>query len=526
MGIGATDVLVPIEDLNQSDRANELLLSASKQSFENASEQPQGAWASAVQNEEWADGIDAYYGQPFRRNQSQSQYRRDRFTTSAQDRQYTREQETSRTDRSARENTDEDQTQAGQGRSDWERSEIAHNSCRASTLIGKKVTNDQNESLGEVKDLIINLRSGQAPFAVIATGGIAGLGKSNVLVPLRTLRSSSGKQLMLSATEEQLQNAPQRPDRNWTGMEQEKWAQDIDRFFTGAPHQSETWNAHYNQPNQSYNQQNEGYNQQNRQFARGQEPEWQSEEAGWSHREASRRGALPPERSGSNRQMLNERNRSTMKASSLIGRDVRGQDGESVGNVSDLIVDLQRGAMPFAIISYGGALGIGETDVLVPVRALRPARNGDAVLIAATKAQFMNARQRAQWQQGVDAYFGQASFQRGSGTRMEDRQYTRNREENAGQQTLDQSAPDASKGAGAADLMQLDDRKLERKIQATIDREVRTTPGSSIHAKVDNGVVQLYGKADSQAALQNLKEKIQDIKGVKRVQDDVTIQNR
>jgi sporulation protein YlmC with PRC-barrel domain len=85
-----------------------------------------------------------------------------------------------------------------------------HKEKSASEIIGTKVVNAQNEDLGKVQDLIINVDSGHAPYAVIATGGLTG--RSKVAVPLSAMRcSTDGKSMVLMATKEQLQAASKTP---------------------------------------------------------------------------------------------------------------------------------------------------------------------------------------------------------------------------------------------------------------------------------------------------------------------------
>src|SRR5262245_12248806 len=48
----------------------------------------------------------------------------------------------------------------------------------ASDIIRKKVTNAQDEDLGKVQDLIINVENGTAPYAIIGMGGVLGANRT------------------------------------------------------------------------------------------------------------------------------------------------------------------------------------------------------------------------------------------------------------------------------------------------------------------------------------------------------------
>lgn len=55
---------------------------------------------------------------------------------------------------------------------------------------------------------------------------------------------------------------------------------------------------------------------------------------------------------------------SQMLASGLMGADVRGADGESIGSVDDLLLDTD-GQIQAVIIGIGGFLGVGQRDVAI-----------------------------------------------------------------------------------------------------------------------------------------------------------------
>jgi hypothetical protein len=76
---------------------------------------------------------------------------------------------------------------------------------RLSTLVGTDVTNDKNEKIGSLDDIIVD-RS-RALFAVLQVGGFLGIGGRLVAVPYEALViDESGKKIQLpGASKEQLQ---------------------------------------------------------------------------------------------------------------------------------------------------------------------------------------------------------------------------------------------------------------------------------------------------------------------------------
>jgi hypothetical protein len=59
-----------------------------------------------------------------------------------------------------------------------------------------------------------------------------------------------------------------------------------------------------------------------------------------------------------------------MSAADLIGADVYGTDNDSIGEIEDVIVSPDN-KPSYALVSYGGFLGLGEEQAAVPVAALR-----------------------------------------------------------------------------------------------------------------------------------------------------------
>jgi len=54
------------------------------------------------------------------------------------------------------------------------------------------------------------------------------------------------------------------------------------------------------------------------------------------------------------------------KASEVIGREVRNRSGEKLGKVEELVIDPASGSIEYAVISFGGFLGMGDKLFAVP----------------------------------------------------------------------------------------------------------------------------------------------------------------
>jgi len=59
-----------------------------------------------------------------------------------------------------------------------------------------------------------------------------------------------------------------------------------------------------------------------------------------------------------------------MGASSLIGNDVYNNRDENLGDIKEIMLDMETGKIAYAVLSYGGLLGVGEKLFAVPWGAL------------------------------------------------------------------------------------------------------------------------------------------------------------
>ena len=81
---------------------------------------------------------------------------------------------------------------------------------RASKLIGANVYNENNESIGEVSDILLTYRTG-GPAAVLSVGGFLGIGDRLVTVPLADLKWNSERERVVlgGATKDSLKSRPE-----------------------------------------------------------------------------------------------------------------------------------------------------------------------------------------------------------------------------------------------------------------------------------------------------------------------------
>ncbi|MDX1520285.1 MAG: PRC-barrel domain-containing protein [Anaerolineae bacterium] len=67
---------------------------------------------------------------------------------------------------------------------------------------------------------------------------------------------------------------------------------------------------------------------------------------------------------------MKNHNPRVLSASSINGDDVKNPQGEHLGHIEDLMVDLNNGRISYAVLSFGGFLGMGDKLFAIPMEAL------------------------------------------------------------------------------------------------------------------------------------------------------------
>jgi len=60
-----------------------------------------------------------------------------------------------------------------------------------------------------------------------------------------------------------------------------------------------------------------------------------------------------------------------MGADTLLGNDVYNNDGEDLGDIKEFMIEMTSGKISYAVLSFGGMLGLGDKLFAVPWSALK-----------------------------------------------------------------------------------------------------------------------------------------------------------
>lgn len=111
-----------------------------------------------------------------------------------------------------------------------------------------------------------------------------------------------------------------------------------------------------------------------------------------------------------------------LSASAIIGNKVVNTAGEHLGNIKELMIDLDGGLIAYAVLSFGGFLGMGDKLFAIPWEALTVDTDNHSVILDVDKEVLKdapgfdkdhwpdNAKYEAGWLLGVYEYYGYSPY--------------------------------------------------------------------------------------------------------------------
>jgi hypothetical protein len=108
---------------------------------------------------------------------------------------------------------------------------------KASKLIGTPVKNLQDEKLGKVENILVDLPSGRIVAVIVSSGGFLGMGDELSPVPPTALRFTTDRDtLQLDTSKELLSNAPHFKANQWPDFGQPNYAGGVYRAYKVEPY--------------------------------------------------------------------------------------------------------------------------------------------------------------------------------------------------------------------------------------------------------------------------------------------------
>ncbi len=210
-------------------------------------------------------------------------------------------------------------------------------------ITGADVVDPRGESLGSIDDLVVDLRKGKAPYAVLAFGGTLGFNREKVAVPMEAFAwDEREERFVLNTTRERLEAAPEFDEEDLDKIGEESW---IDRTMR-------TFGIERDEDREGRNAQNRRNAEQDRQ----RRDQQRRDRDGYRDRSAAEEDK--------------EEHKPFALGSDIDEIEILGSNGEEVGSINKLVIDRNSGTVAFATLRTGGVLGIGADTHLIPWEAM------------------------------------------------------------------------------------------------------------------------------------------------------------
>jgi sporulation protein YlmC with PRC-barrel domain len=114
----------------------------------------------------------------------------------------------------------------------WSSFIFSHSSLKTSSIIGTNVVNFKGESLGDMREVIIDPCTGKVAYVVVSFGWFLGMAEKLFAVPLTAFEYNDNiKEYMMDVSIEQLKKAPEFDQGHWPLMAGKEWNHDVYKYY-------------------------------------------------------------------------------------------------------------------------------------------------------------------------------------------------------------------------------------------------------------------------------------------------------
>ncbi|MEO6351990.1 MAG: PRC-barrel domain-containing protein [Oxalobacteraceae bacterium] len=107
----------------------------------------------------------------------------------------------------------------------------------ADTLIGNGVYNDEDEDLGDIQEIMLDMRTGKVSYAVLSFDRFLGMGEKLFAVPWNALTLDTfNKRFILKIDKKRFKDAPGFDPDHWPDMASPEWSSEIHTYYGTQPY--------------------------------------------------------------------------------------------------------------------------------------------------------------------------------------------------------------------------------------------------------------------------------------------------
>jgi sporulation protein YlmC with PRC-barrel domain len=116
-------------------------------------------------------------------------------------------------------------------------SQFANTPVKASSIIGTNVANPEGDSLGTIKEIVIEPHTFRVAYVVVSFGGFFRMSGKLFAMPFSLFKYDSAKsEYILDMPKERLLEAPGFDPDHWPSMSDEKWHREVFSFYGHRPY--------------------------------------------------------------------------------------------------------------------------------------------------------------------------------------------------------------------------------------------------------------------------------------------------
>jgi len=222
---------------------------------------------------------------------------------------------------------------------------------KANKIMGMEIKDSQNQKLGKVEDLAVDLQNGRIVEVIVATGGVLGVDEQLTAVPPGQFTCDPArKALELNVEKSRFKEAPTFKMSEWEANVRQPNVIEVYRYYGTQPYFT---------------------NQ-----------EGQTEKVTPTHAAEAQEAAIRAKPC-----YLGE----VQRASKLMGASVRNLHDEKIGKVENLMVDMPAGRVVEVVLASGGFLGLGDELSAVPPQSFHTSAEPSVLSLDTTKEALASA---------------------------------------------------------------------------------------------------------------------------------------
>lgn len=296
-------------------------------------------------------------------------------------------------------------------KSDWGEKVAPAGTVRASTLIGTNVYNRQDKQLGEIKDIVLDRDGRKIGYVVLSYGGLLGMGDKLFAVPRDMIhRTGAQDRAYVELDEQTLKSAPGFDKSKWPTAANADYYRQLDDYYHRTGRSAEPAGAKINEPMKSDTTVKE-------KDLTVKHDSTMKSDGTMEHDVTVKtdKTEIPARPAADQMGTVDGNLQWDRRASELIGSKVENSSGANLGKINDLVLDWNKGEVRYAVLSYGGLLGMGDKLFAVPIDSFHSQGDKRELILDVPQDQLKNApgfdqnhwpnMADPQWSKSVDEHY-------------------------------------------------------------------------------------------------------------------------